>query len=131
MITVLFLDDSQTRHNFFCGKQHPETARWNVHTCKNDVYRTTHVYTAQQAIDQLKKFNFDIISLDHDLTINSPEENNGYVVAQFMCEHYKEKEEIEEPRVFIHSWNRGRREAMIKLLQEHGFHCYLTHFFVA
>jgi len=134
---MLFLDDSQTRHNFLCGKKHDVRGgkhdgrfRWEPHTCKNEVYTVTHVYTAAQAIQQIRESDFDIISLDYDLTVIDPAVNNGLVVAQYLAADFP-KERIPYTAVFIHSWNRENREVMYKLLCNQGFNCYLSHFFVA
>ena len=127
---ILFLDDSVTRHDFFCKKQHDKNLRWKPHVCRNEICRVVHVYTAAQAIHQIEKQNFDIVSLDHDLTILDPEENNGFVVARYLAVNFP-VDRIDSVAIFLHTWNDERRKAMYKLLSASGFQCYDAPFYVA
>jgi hypothetical protein len=127
MLKILFLDDSMTRHNFLCGKKHSPMLCWKVHKCHNSVFRVTHVYTAEQAIAALQSEKFDMVCLDHDLTINRPDLNNGLVVAQYIVD----MPEPIESDIKIHSWNKTKALAMYELLFAAGFSCAITPFWVA
>ena len=127
-MNILFLDDSFTRHDFFCKKKHDKDIRWKPHTCKNEICRVVHVYTATQAIQQIEKQDFDIISLDHDLTILDAEENNGFVVVQYLVANFS-VDEIGS--IFLHSWNKEKRKVMYGILSASGFPCYDAPFYCA
>jgi hypothetical protein len=117
MHKVLFLDDNFSRHNYFCNKEHDPSLRWEPHVCHGPVLSVFHVYTAAQVVSILKaEKNFDIVHLDHDLTINKPEQNNGLVVAQFIASEYKSSG-LKIGNIVIHSWNAKRSEKMAVLLR--------------
>jgi len=134
---MLFLDDSITRQDFLCGKKHNGVLRWKPHVCKNEVFTVTHVYTSFQAICQLENQDFDLISLDYDLFLAAkldPEVNNGLTVVQFIINNpYNNVHvaNVKDAEIFIHSWNREKRDVMYNLLTESGFYCHKAHFFVA
>src|SRR5689334_19670090 len=70
---ILFLDDMEERHRLF-----------KIRNIGRDV---THVYNAKEAIEALNSTKFDVVSLDHDLSIDTimlmpgEGEGSGYDVA--------------------------------------------------
>jgi len=89
---ILILDDDDTRHTLF--KQNYS---------KHDL---VHTYTADEAIDALKRGTYDVVFLDHDLggkqMVDSwGEEPTGYTVAKWMAMNPERK----PGQVYIHSLN--------------------------
>jgi hypothetical protein len=106
---ILFLDDDQTRHNFFRD--------WCQEKGHMDV---THVFTADGAAEALAADTFDLIFLDHDLG----EEHYGAVgekpgdgtgLARWMS---KEWDYPEGTRIVVHSWNHSGAARMMDHLWE-------------
>lgn len=91
---ILFLDDDPTRH-----------AKFRQAHIGRDI---TFVWSAEEAIEELKETYFDEVALDHDLAAQlnmelPPEgEGSGYDVALFIAQLPIEK----RPKVvLIHSFN--------------------------
>lgn len=91
---ILFLDDDPTRH-----------AKFRMAHIGRDV---TYVWTATEAIEEMKEQFFDHMSLDHDLAaqlnmeLPPVGEGSGYDVALYIAELPKEK----QPKlVVVHSFN--------------------------
>ena len=87
---ILILDDDLNRHGFFNNALRHE-----------DV---TNVYTSKECIEELKKEDWDIVFLDHDLggqVYVESGEYTGYEVALFL----EQNPEYKPPKVIIHSLN--------------------------
>lgn len=106
---VLFLDDDKQRHKDFRSR----TIGLVV----------DQAYTAQEAIDYLKKNQYDAIFLDHDLNYETnnqlnDDEEDGRFVAKYLATQY---ERCKASLIVIHSLNfRGACE-MREILMEGGF----------
>lgn len=104
---ILVLDDDLVRHESF-----------KFHLFEHDV---KHVYTAQQAIEEIEKNGpWDLIFLDHDLSdehysdLKSEHPGTGYDVATHL-EQIKESSKI--PKIIVvHSWNPYGSSRMISAL---------------
>ncbi len=98
---ILFLDDDPKRVKLFCQ----ETIGNIV-----DIARTV-----QEAISFLKKNEYDLTSLDHDLggkTYTPSDENSGYEVARFISQMQKPPE-----RNIIHSLYKEGAEKMYYVIR--------------
>ncbi len=110
-MNLLFLDDAVERH---------EKARKAFIGIS-----ITHVRTAWEAIEALKRERFDIVSLDHDLggrvMVMSDEEAGpdgcGLDVAKFIVSM---RSEDRPARVYIHSMNPVGGENMARVLASVG-----------
>ena len=78
------------------------------------------VETAADAIEYLKKFNFDMVSLDHDLGgrffDNSARVDCGMEVVRWIVSN---RPVI--PTINIHSWNEDAANNMVKFLTDAGY----------
>ncbi len=108
---VLFLDDDPLRHAKF------RKAHIGV-----DV---TYVWTADEAIEELKENTFDQVSLDHDLAAQKnmelppAGEGSGYDVALFIASMPMNK----QPKLaVIHSFNPEGARRMRIVLNKAGIH---------
>ncbi len=107
---TLILDDDQNRHCAF--------DRYLAKTLR------THVYTAPQAIDALKKSPpFDIVFLDYDLPrsdniISSRSPGTGLDVATHIANFLPANQK--PGRVWIHTWNPTGQRAMARVLTNAG-----------
>jgi CheY-like chemotaxis protein len=103
---ILFLDDMETRHKHF-----RRTSLGNV--------EIVPAWTADEAIKLLQEQEFDIVSLDHDLTELQTlgfmdAEKTGYSVACFIAEMPEEK----RPKVVVvHSLNPSGAVRMMQALE--------------
>jgi DNA-binding LytR/AlgR family response regulator len=98
---ILFLDDNVQR------LMHAKK-KWFAHDL-------ILVETSYDAIEALKKNNFDFVSLDHDLGGKEyvpSGENTGYEVAQFIA-----KMKNPPPIVVVHSWNSVGARKMVQELE--------------
>lgn len=103
---ILFLDDDEIRISKFLK----ETI---------DFYRVA-VRTAKEAIEQLQKEPFDIVSLDHDLggKVYTPsDENSGYEVAKYITTM-----ETFPELIIIHTMNSVAGPKMYQLLKDSNKH---------
>jgi len=102
---------------------------WNVLILEDDPHKTrmpafeeklsqiwaemTHVETAHECIEIMKKEKFDWIFLDHDLGgevfVNTDEENTGSEVARWMSKNW---DRFEDSEVVIHSYNSAGAQCM-------------------
>jgi CheY-like chemotaxis protein len=103
---ILFLDDSPERHRVM-------RTQTSQATCD-------HAYTANDALKMLKKHNYDLIMLDHDLN-EDPECKlicaDGTYVAEYMSKFMPQH--IETP-VVVHSLNTVAASRMRKILEDDG-----------
>lgn len=100
MARVLILEDKADRMVFFRKKFRPDT-------------KIVHVEHAYDAIEELKKHEFDLICLDHDLggkEMEWDEEDCGMVVAEWISEN------LEYYNVIIHSFNEPAAKRMMQVL---------------
>lgn len=111
---VLFLDDNKFRHN----------------TVQSELLHDA-AFTATEAIELMKKKDYDLVFLDHDLgdeimvdSFGSVE--TGYTVAKWMVEN-KPKVKL----VIVHSMNPAGSDNIANLLKDNGYYvlqqpfCYL------
>lgn len=104
---IHFLDDEAYRH-----RQLTETIPWAW---------VTHAYTAKQAINWLSKEDFDLVMLDHDLSVadqNNPDprEPTGMLVADHMAQEIRWR-----CPVIVHSYNVPAGQRMTERLKEAGW----------
>lgn len=113
------MDDEKARHDLFDTFMH----RFN------DI-EVTHTYTYKDTVEILKKENFDLLCLDHDLGLASDKvpytcwteyiENietqvgSGTKVAEWLAENLNG----EFVNVVIHSWNPVGTEKMLTILKD-------------
>ena len=119
IMRVLVLDDMNTRHKWFITA----LIGHNYHP----------VYSSESAIEELQKFKFDMIFLDHDLeeqhynvwtgaelddeAFFSRLERTGYDVTKWMVENNNHK----QAQVIVHSLNPAGSKRMVDLLTSNGY----------
>lgn len=109
MRKMLFLDDMQERHDSL-KDQMKHKYEWEI----------THVYSCDEAIKKLQEESFDVVSLDHDLSIETimkePPlgEKSGYDVAMFISEMPEDKR---PENVVLHTWNSNGAKRMMDALK--------------
>lgn len=110
-LKVLFLDDMHSRHKAIA----PHLLGFNV----------DYVWDYEEAITALTARDYDILMLDHDLSLESimgdpddPEEMNGTKVAEWIVENKTPEDFIQ---IICHSLNPSGRANMVRILKEAGF----------
>lgn len=107
---ILFLDDEEIRHKRFEKYLAGRVGEYNL----------SHVYTAEQAIKELKAATiggwFDEIWLDHDL--GAADKESGMKVVNYLCENTEHKYDGE---IFIHSMNPICSKEMMLRLRDAGY----------
>lgn len=107
---LLFLDDEEYRHVIF--RQNFGGSGW---------FNLFHAHTAKEAIDNLKRYKFAVIFLDHDLGSQAyvaSSDGTGYEVAKWLSERYSEHQGSE---IIIHSWNQVGAKNMHSILRQVGY----------
>jgi CheY-like chemotaxis protein len=117
---LLFLDDSQMRHNAF------------QRSLRGTGHQITAVMSADDACDAMKKTAFDVVFLDRDLNDfdgagSGPggDESTGEDVAQWMVDSPHAKQ---PKQVVVHSVNPVGGPAILQILSAAGFRCGLAPF---
>lgn len=111
-MNVLFLDDMEDRHKIFKEKYQKQ-------------FNITHVFDYNACISELRAQKFEMVFLDHDLSLESimcdPDdvsEKTGTDVALHIIETFDPKD---APGFVIHSLNPHGAERMRNLLSDAGF----------
>jgi DNA-binding NtrC family response regulator len=99
---LLFLDDERWRHDL-TDRRHPD-----------DVVQ--HAYTIRQFKNALNKERFDVVSLDHDLTVDESE--TGMDAVRHLVAMPRELVPV---RIVVHSWNQDAARRMMRELRDAGF----------
>jgi CheY-like chemotaxis protein len=110
-IQVLFLDDDLTRHAFVQAHFRDWIAR--------KAFVVDRVFTAEQAIKALKRDQYFLVCLDHDLESSddlADEPASGMAVAQYIALHMPRK--IMPTWVHVHSWNGPASRRMVETLRD-------------
>lgn len=78
------------------------------------------VETAQEAIDALRDFDWDYLSLDHDLGgetfVDSSRSDCGMEVIRWLTKHY-----LKDMNVIVHTANRRAADLMSSTLESAGY----------
>jgi len=112
---ILFLDDMSTRHKAFHALY------------RNDFDEMTYVYDYDEFVFEMKNSVFDLLFLDHDLSVNTInmnpddyDERSGTDVVNWIVENICHPREA-RPGVIVHSMNPAGRERMVSILRDGGF----------
>ncbi len=103
---VLFLDDSEWRHNLF--------REW----CSQKNIVAQHVRTADNAAAAMEEEKWDICFLDHDLS----DEHYGKGVGELpgdgtgLAKWMSQNPSHIPPKVIVHSWNPDGAKRMVELI---------------
>lgn len=76
-------------------------------------YHTVVAHTYNEAINELHRFRYNIICLDHDLG----EEKTGYDICKYIIENHIQCDEIR-----IHTQNPVGRQNMVQLLRHYNYY---------
>lgn len=132
-MNILFLDDSHSRHDFMCKKEH---VFHRFQRCTHGAYEIFHAYKVIDIIAFLEEdIYFDFVYLDHDLgsveerTNNKSNyiyvpkedsENTGIVAATYLANDFNDyKNKI--GKIIIHSWNAPGAKNMEAILRDGGY----------
>ena len=119
-MNILFLDDSHSRHDFVCKKEHLHK---KASICDHGKYKIFHAYTISEIIELFEQYYqgtyFDFVYLDHDLSITDPR-RVGTIVAKYMADNY-DKLSIRIGKIIIHSWNSAGAKNMEAILRGAGY----------
>lgn len=120
---VLFLDDDHERHrlaqNFIVATVQGLPAGWSLHRS----------YTAAEAVRAMDDVMFDVVFLDHDLSVDEQmcdpnlltHTNSGTYVVRRMVERAAATPDVSRPTVIVHSYNGGAAANMVADLKAAGF----------
>ncbi len=112
-ISVLFVDDMPERHRLFRAKF-------------SDTFDTAWAKNFDEAVDRMCDRSFDVIFLDHDLSVesvmcdpNDCREMTGSDIAKFLVDkrHMIERSAL----IIVHTLNPAGAENMVSILEGGGF----------
>jgi len=119
MMNILFLDDSPSRHDFVCKKEHTHR---NAAICEYEKYKIFHAYTIPEIVElfehHVDKY-FDFVYLDHDLSMTDSR-RVGTIVAKYMADNYNGLSR-RIGKIIIHSWNAPGAKNMEAILKDAGY----------
>ncbi len=107
---ILFLDDSQTRHDEFA----------RIYSG----HEIVHAYSARQVLEALSREPFDLVSLDHDLG-DRDVVGDGLGVSAWIAQF-----EWPDTEFVVHSVNPVGGRAMVQTLERAGLRVRFAPFFV-
>jgi hypothetical protein len=119
MSWILFLDDDKLRHTAF---------RDNYPRREGDVIH--HVFTYREAVEHLHAFDYDVMFLDHDLSLEDVMCNpdgptnakTGYDFVKYfgLSEQVYQKILARDTFVVVHSYNPVGAKRMVDQLNDYG-----------